>query len=234
MKIKKFIVCSDVHGDKQNKEAVRAFLDFNSKFKAEYRIFAGDLFDFRALRSKATPEERAESMLDDWNAGLDFLRKFNPDVILEGNHDFRLRYWSETKRGIEKDYAERGLKEFEKECKGKLLPYDKRKGLFKLGKLYFMHGFTHGIGACRKHASSYGNCIFGHTHAIDQVTFENIERTTAYNIGCLCELDLGYNSATISTLRQAHGWAYGFVTENDQYVIQARKVGNRWIAPEVG
>ena len=48
----------DVHGDQQDKSAVRAFFNFVAEFKPKRRYLGGDVWDFRPLRKKADAEER--------------------------------------------------------------------------------------------------------------------------------------------------------------------------------
>ena len=66
MSLTRFIFASDLHGDKQDKNAVQALLAATESFKPHHRIFGGDLVDARPLRRGAGAEERAESMVEDW------------------------------------------------------------------------------------------------------------------------------------------------------------------------
>ena len=83
MKYRKFVAGFDLHGDMQDKEAVKKILDFTFKiFKPEVRIFGGDLFDFRCIRKGAGKAEQAESLMDDVAMGMDFLKEFRPHIYL--------------------------------------------------------------------------------------------------------------------------------------------------------
>ena len=88
--MKRFIFATDLHGDQQDKAAVKALFKATESFKPHLRIFGGDLIDARPLRKGAGPEERAESMADDWRAGLKFISEWKPTHLLMGNHDQRL------------------------------------------------------------------------------------------------------------------------------------------------
>lgn len=84
----RFIAGFDVHGDKQNKVACEVFFRFMKDWKPEIRVMGGDLFDFRPLRRKASEEEKRESMREDFEAGMGFLKRMRPTHYLRGNHSF--------------------------------------------------------------------------------------------------------------------------------------------------
>ena len=58
--LQRFIFASDLHGDQQDKAAVKALHTATESFKPHLRIFGGDLIDARPLRKGAGPEERSE------------------------------------------------------------------------------------------------------------------------------------------------------------------------------
>ena len=58
--MKSFVFASDLHGDKQDYDAVGELLKFTEEFNPDVRIFGGDLFDFSPLmRSADTAEKNA-------------------------------------------------------------------------------------------------------------------------------------------------------------------------------
>ena len=215
MGMESFVAASDLHGDRQDKAATAIFKKFVGQFKPKFRVFLGDIFDFRAIRVGADREEKMHSMKQDFAAGMEFLEWFRPHVILLGNHDQRL-YDIVEKDGLRKtgplvDYAEDLIAEFESATKKlgtTVLPYDKRRGVFQRSGLKFVHG-SDGMDPDNM-ANVYGDVLYGHGHAIDRSsppTSENVR--TARMVGCLCQLDMTYNRAQTKTLRQQHGWAYG-------------------------
>lgn len=228
-----FVFASDLHGDKQDPAAVKALLKFCDLWRPKLRVFGGDLWDFRPLRRAACEEEKRESMARDYADGMQFLRDYRPGVFLRGNHCERLWDLAQSDKGVISDFARKATQEIEDEV-GKLhcrmLPYNKRDGVFRLGHLKMLHGYAVGIGAARKHALTYGSCLLGHTHSIDHVTLERQEKTMARIVGCLCQLDHDYNRSHIAALRHAHGWAYGVCNEKtgDFHVWQAERVGGKF------
>lgn len=235
MTAERFVCAFDLHGDHQHKPTVAAFHDFCKDFKPHARLVGGDIFDFRWLRRSASEDEKLEQVTADFQNGCSFLEKFKPSVFLWGNHDERLKdaLDSNAAHGSLKAMAEHWIGHIEDITpKCQQLPYDKRRGVFQYGDHKILHGYAHGIGAARKHAFTYGNCIIGHVHRHDTVTVEGIDRRTCHVSGCLCELDMGYNRATVGTLAQEHGWIYGWKTKSGKVIVQhARRYGETWHCP---
>jgi predicted phosphodiesterase len=236
-RLTKWIYASDLHGDMQQGDVVKELYEFTKKFKPDVKIFGGDLFDFRAIRRGASATERADSMALDVELGLDFLNNWRPHVFLRGNHDERL--WDTAKYaddGLVRDHAQDGVRSITTKCKlikCKMLPYNVNTGVYRLGKLSFIHGFHAGIFATKRHAEVFadqgGATIHGHTHSIQQCNIPRHGGATGYGAGCLCRLDMEYNRHFTARLSHEHGWCYGFATKNDFQVFQARKMGERCV-----
>lgn len=225
--------CSDVHGDEQDKRAVNSLLAFCEAYKPHVRVFGGDLWDFRPLRRKACDEEKRESMVHDFTMGVDFLKRYQPQFLLRGNHDERLWDLSKEDRGIISDYAIRAVSDVEKIVQNlhcRMLPYHKRDGVLKLGSLKMIHGFLAGVTAARRTALAYGSVLMGHGHAVDHAIIEGLEPRMGRMAGCLCKLDMDYNRAQIGSLRHAHGFIYGCWNEKtgDYFCQQSQRIGNLW------
>lgn len=231
-----FLAASDLHGNLQDKATVKQVLKFKEEFNPEITIFMGDLFDLQALMSRATDDDKAVPILEDVEAGLDFMREFKPDVYLKGNHEVRLDKLSQSRDAVKSSLAQKLMQEMDEEFAAmgtRTLPYCKRNGVYRLGKLSFVHGYSCGIGATRKHAFTYGNVLMGHIHAIDAVSIESHSQVMGRAIGCLCQLDIPYNAAHIGALRQAHGFAYGVVDNStgEFFCAQAQEINGKWFCP---
>jgi hypothetical protein len=231
--LERIIFASDLHGDLLDDEAVDALYAFTKEWKPHHKIFGGDLFDFRPLRRGASAEERAETIQHDLGAGLKFLSAWKPDYWLRGNHDERL--WDFAQHdGIEGEFAKLGVTDLDTKCKIqkiKTFPYCKRKGVLKMGNLTMIHGYFTGVNAARQHGNIYGSCLFGHVHSIDVASMPNLNRVQARAVGCLCRLDHPYNARLASTLRHAHGWAYGVINNKtgDHKIWQMEKIGGKFL-----
>lgn len=232
----KFLIATDVHGDKQDAPSNKVLFNFIKDFKPQIRVFGGDLWDFRAIRKGASADEQRESMAADYVAGINWIKQFKPTYFLRGNHDERLWDLAESDNGVLSDYAASGTVEISAlldSMKCPMLPYHKRDGVLRLGSLKVLHGFHCGVHAARQTALVYGSAIFGHTHVIDEHSIGGLDRRVARNIGCLCQLDMEYNSRNPNTLRQAHGFAYGVLNDKtgEYHVLQAESINGRWVLP---
>lgn len=232
-KPRRWMAVSDNHGDRQDEKAVAAALAFAKHWKPEIRVHLGDAFDCRCLRKKASDAERRASLADDIDAGCDFLDAYKPTHFLRGNHDERL--WDILGGDDEMliGYAKKLIEQIRKALgEAQMFPYDKRRGVLRLGHLKMVHGYNAGVTAARIAGQVYGSVLMGHIHAIDSYSLPGIERRVARAIGCLCQLSQDYNRAHLQTLRQAHGWAYGLLMPNGTYTVwQAEQVGGKWHVP---
>jgi hypothetical protein len=214
-----------------------AICEFIRDWRPEIRIHSGDLFDFRNLRKGATDDEKAASLVDDWEAGSEFARQFfdggKENHLLRGNHDERLWDFTRSATGLLRDYAADGVKRVEglvRKCRAKMLPYDSRLGVLDVGHVRVIHGYRSGIGAATAHARIYRGCFYGHTHDMSVAPVENLEGPAeARGIGCLCKIDMDYNSRQTNKLRHQQGWVYGLLFEDGTYqAFQAKRINGRF------
>lgn len=233
---KRFVYASDIHGDKQDAKANKVLFSFLKTWKPEIRVCGGDLWDFRPLRRGADADERRESMRTDFEAGKQWLEKFQATHFLRGNHDERLWDLAERGDGVLSDYAVSGLGEVAglmKSLKCRMLPYDRRFGVLRIGKLKMIHGFAFGVNAARRQAQTYGSVLMGHAHGIQHVSIEGLENRVGRMCGCLCDLDMEFERARIASLVHRHGFAYGVVHETTglYHVWQAEDINGTWVLP---
>lgn len=230
----RWMAITDNHGDMIDPQAERAAREFCKWFKPNRRIHMGDVWDFRALRRGAGDEEKREPIRADFDAGMELLSWFKPQVLLRGNHDERLFDCAANARNATlADFCLGYVSEIASRLKGvEVLPYSKRHGVYRMGHLKFIHGYNSGITAARLAAQAYGNVLMGHVHACDVFSIPGLEPREGRAIGCLCRLDMDYNRAQLNTLRQAHGFAYGLVWPNGKYTVwQARDIEGVWVFP---
>jgi predicted phosphodiesterase len=233
-KTERFVVISDTHGDNLDPAAFAAAKSFIDEFRPVHRIHAGDVFDLRWLRAKASDEEKQGSIVADLQAGYDLLAWFKPTVVLWGNHDARLVRAMEDTTGAVRKLAMDIINEVSDSLPAGCVtyPYDKRKGVHQLADWRIIHGYSHGENALRLAAGAYGNVMMGHVHRSERVKVNGIEDRVALGLGCLCKLDLAYNAASLNTLKQSHGFAYGFIVDGRAVVFQAAPTDRGvWILP---
>lgn len=206
-----FAAIGDTHGDMINRECGDAFLGFVDALRPDVRIHLGDYMDCRPLRRGASDEEKSEGMQADYDAAESFLLRFRPNVVLDGNHDARLKNLAENGSGILREWAQHGVNDLRAmfeflECP--VLPYNVWRGVYRLGGLSFLHGFTHGMNCLTQPMAAFGNVIMGHVHYASAVSRFGYQGWTT---GCGCDVDLGYNSTRLTALAQSNGWISGAV-----------------------
>lgn len=233
MNATRWIFVTDNHGDMIDPGALAAVKELVRFFKPTMRIHGGDLFDFRCLRRGAGNEEALEDLRADIDAGMDFINWFKPTHWLRGNHDERLVDAINSHQPVLRRFASLEWERIRQAMPGtRIYPYCKRRGVLQYKTLAFAHGFSAGIYAAAVHARIYGNILFGHTHAIDAFSIPGLEERVGRNVGCLCRLDMAYNRAQLNTLRQSHGFAYGFLYRNGLHrVFQAQEICGTWLFP---
>lgn len=231
----RWMAIADSHGDMQDDGAVKVARDFMRFWKPKIRIHLGDAFDLRCLRKGASEGEQSEAIKADIECGLDLLSWYQPTVFLRGNHDERLWDGLTDTNGFVRDFCgelvQDILKTLGKKCQ--VFPYCKRTGIFRMGHAKFCHGFGNGgLYAARNAALVYNNIFMGHFHTVETYNAPGLEPREGRIVGSLCKLDMVYNRAHMNTLRQCHGFAYGFLNECGTYdAFQARGIEGRWLMP---
>lgn len=233
---KPFIVASDIHGNEQDKDANKVLFEFKKTWKPKISICAGDLWNFAALRKKASDEEKRTSIKEDYEAGKEWFETFQPDEYLRGNHCERMWDLRDENRGPMSDFAANIIADFETTRKligCKMRPYDVRKGILDIGKLRILHGFYCGQNAAHRSAQAWGSCLVGHGHTIQMATVLGPENRVGRMIGCLCSLEMKFLRAQPSSLLHQHGFAYGLINmKSGMYQVhQAEKINGKWLLP---
>lgn len=241
MALKRFLFVSDSHGDQIDPKAEKAVLDFIEEFNPHYRIHGGDFLDLRPLRKGASADERAERLVDDVDAGIEFLEKYfdggGKKVLLLGNHDDRLWELAESStEGVQATYANALIGDLEKkfrELRLEVLPYDVRKGVFELGNLSFVHGYRCNEHVAKSHAIEFGSVIFGHVHRFSSATVPQRRPSVGMSCGCLAKTDMPYLHRSIASLAHQNGFYFGAVDEKtgDWEAWPVKRVGERWMNP---
>lgn len=153
-------------------------------------------------------------------------------VILQGNHDFRVKDFGRKEPRLAEivDYAynlrlkERGIK-FVK-CWETKKPFVKGKAMFIHGKYLTQ---TH----AKKTVESYGgNVYYGHTHDVQEhpkLLFGKDKTIVGKSLGCLCIYQMPYVGADPTNWQQAFAeflfFPDGFFQENTTKIYKHRFVG---------
>lgn len=245
---KKFVAVGDSHGDLVCKSALDAAVKFVAHYKPSLFVHLGDAFDFRALRQgiKATESDAFEDLEADTLAGYQSLEKlFNAagsaeKVYMLGNHEHRLCRTAESHpHGIIRQAARDGVEKMESFCgrhKAKLLPYHIEKGVFRSGKVTFVHGYSASCLAVKQHAEHYatngGACVMGHLHRLERAAANKQGGAEGFSAGCLADIDaMSYASHRLATSRWRNGWLFGAISSEGHQIWEAKQIGNKWLLP---
>jgi hypothetical protein len=238
----KFMFLTDPHGELMDKDAFNVAMKFTGLFRPHVKVLGGDLFDFAAFRLNAGAHEKSLSIKKDVHAGMEFLKRWEPNVFLRGNHDERC--WdvaqNEVKEGPRRDMAIETVEKVENWCKAnkcEILPYNLDGGFYDLGDITFAHGFNSGVDAATKTLKDLGfKCfIMGHTHAPRTISLPGVKSPRlAVTSGCLCKLNMTYSRSHVGRQAHQHGFVYGFVDEKTgHYEVYSAVKGNLgWILPD--
>jgi predicted phosphodiesterase len=241
--MKRFLAFGDNHGDMVDESALDALCRFKKHYKPHLTIHLGDLFDYRALRKgiSHTESDAYDGLRADTLKGYELLEKTKPNVLLLGNHDYRIyRVAAEHPSGIVREAAENGIAGIEKACKRvkcQIIPYHVMKGVYNVGTLNFLHGYSANLRAVAEHANHYGNgpdssVVMGHLHRVEQSTGKRHGRAHGYSAGCLCDFEqMTYASHRMATSMWQVGWAFGVYDEKNHHVWLATKTGDKWMLP---
>lgn len=167
--------------------------------------------DCRPLRKGASEDEKRDGMQSDYDSAERFMLKYRPNIVLRGNHDERLYHAANQGSGIMREWAEHSIEELRKlfvETESRVFPYNVWDGVYRLGPLAFIHGYTHGMNPLPQPMASYGNVIMGHVHYPSYVSRFG---THGWTVACGCDVDLDYNSKRLTSLAQSNGWLSGEV-----------------------
>lgn len=229
------IIIPDTHGMHIDIAARDAFLRDLSSVGHLVRevVILGDLMDCGGTFSqfqKLSSSEFTESYANDIAATNDFLDRVHKLVphakcyYVEGNHEYHIHRWAARTFDNLDDaqlainalgpvavlhLKKRGVEYFSlfEHYHGLSVP-----GIIRLGKCFFMHGYSSGRHADYAHLLDTGdNVVFGHVHR----TQGTVKRTVtqkgigAWCPGCLCKLQRYFHHTRVSSW--THGYGIQFV-----------------------
>ena len=247
-KIIKFVAAGDNHGHLACPETTEALATFVSRWRPTCRIHLGDLNDFGAWRSGASPDDQEDGIEEDLKHGNNFLRKvLRPTIFIQGNHDIRAEEQMYSRNGDRADNARRavqsvadaladvGCRDIRRySVKGKK---PEEVNYARIGKLVATHGFKAGINATRDTARTLGRpgdvVVHGHTHDFNLCTIEHLEQSIV-GISGMCCMDINkaeYSHRRLATTKWCNGWLHGVIDEKtgDCKVWTAHRFQGRFI-----
>lgn len=227
------VSCS--HGTDLNPDARDEIMRIKAEHKPHITLHLGDWMDATAFMRSANETERGQSIIDDCEAGIDFLKELKPKVLFCGNHDDRLWRDANHVNGIRRDCAQLVIGKIESFCSvinARLMPYTgaiDTIGWLKTGAVVWGHGIMYNENAARDHAEAFAThgryVVFGHTHRVTIQAGRTMEPTIGYSIGCLCDKpSMQYAKGRRATMAWQHAVLIGEITEDEAWlnVIQLK------------
>lgn len=236
------VFASDWHVPFEDKDLLKAFLQFCRDHKPDEVILGGDVLDGESLSSHGG-NPSPPKLKDEIAAGkafLDKIRAANPraDITyLSGNHeDSRLQRFiadnAPTLHGVLDIPTLLGLPE-------RRIAYHPYGEVVFRGKLGFTHGFYCGDSHAKQHITKFGcNLVWGHTHRpqLYTVGIAGDKVRGGFGVGCMC----GTRNVPYIKGRPS-GWTQGFgvfyVEEDDSftpYLVLCNDSGFVWNGKRYG
>lgn len=233
----RFVFASDTHGDMACQESLAALYAYCKDYKPDLRIAGGDHFDMRSLRKGAMSDvEGQESLQADEKAGIDFLRRYKPNVYLKGNHEYRIERMAKiNSSAIVRDYCadlETRIDAAATKAGAKvILPYHHKLGLYRNGPITAHHGIGTNLQRMGMHYASEGGLFMcGHGHSGHQVNLPKHNGGAAYMSPCMCRIDdMDYATTYLGTARWNNGFIAGWFHGSDWKAWIIHRIGDRWL-----
>lgn len=218
-------------------------MKFKNRWAPQTTIHLGDFMDTTCWRAGArnSPDDpdKGASFAEDYLHGIGHLKELfsgGEHITMLGNHEHRVFGLTRSSSAVVAYAAEEGVKAIEgalKKLKSRMFPYDVEKGVFLLGPMACVHGYSCGEAALRDHCEMYGRSVLmAHTHRPEQARGRTIGSPLGTCVGTLMRIeDAGYARHRRATLRWSHGCAFGEYCADAVQTWLATPVKGEWRFP---
>jgi len=222
------IAMGDNHGHLACADTLDAIMEGVRRYKPKYRVHLGDNWDMTCLRKGVDRDskEAIDNLEEDLDAGISWIRRYQPTHFLFGNHEWRAFELSQSTDSMSKAKKAMGvIDKMKRELRAvgcKIIkPYDVRYGKVTIENVDFIHGFSHGRNALLQDWGTYGTpghgFAMGHLHREEQLNYQHINGGAAFLCGCAMDIDqASYALRRSATLRWQNGFLR-FVTNGKTY-----------------
>lgn len=223
------------HGVYADPKAVKAVLEFKKDFKPHHVIHLGDFTDMSAHMSSTNGE--GDPIRPDLDGGIEFLLQLGATVILEGNHEARLRRDLRSSNQLRVMAAETSLDAINNaaiKLNAMYIPYTGVWQNYRLANYSFTHGTIYNENSARDMAEMYGNVIFAHTHKTMQQVGRRIDSPIGISVGTLTRRGaMDYANTRRSTLGWSQGFVYGEYNDISLHpTLHTHDNGEQWHLPK--
>lgn len=207
------------HGYWADPTALKAVIDFKEKWQPDTRIHLGDYLDTTSFRSGASSKDHIEDIINDMSEGVNFLERYEPTILFNGNHDIRLWESLNDTNAQRRFAAQEVIKNIRSVISRKTdfeEDYDIQTSVRTLGDTNFLHGFMYSENAVRDHAAQFGKCVIAHLHKVAMVPASRFDSPTAYCVGYLGEgKKFGYALRRRAVSQWSQGFAWGEYSDKE-------------------
>lgn len=237
-RFKKIVLVSDNHGNMICPLTENKLFEVIESFNPEIRIHLGDFLNLNAWRDGASASEKMESLREDINSGLQFIKRFKPNVMTMGNHDYRLVKKSREGNADTREYAEEQLEKVTtllRELKTKTFAWGVKRGVYEIAGQKMIHGYSAGITATTTMGMRYGRCVHGHNHTGDIIWLPTYDGGFAQSCPSMCDNDqMEYQLGQVASFKHVSGFALAIADchKNLYYPGYVIKQGDRFIMME--
>lgn len=170
-----------------------AVMNFIVDYNPDEIVLLGDNMNLDSLsrwninKKLSVEGKRYEKEIESFNLVLDEMQTMTPRItFMEGNHE----NW--TKQYIEHESALDGFIDLKKQLhiKDRGMKWIDLNDIYKVGKMYFLHGIYVTVHHAKRHLEAFGACVcYGHTHTSQtyQTTMKFQDPIMAWGLGCLCD-----------------------------------------------
>lgn len=222
------IAMGDNHGHLACPNTLDAIMEGVRRYKPKWRVHLGDNWDMTCLRKGVDRDskEAIDNLEQDLDAGISWIRRYQPTHFLFGNHEWRAFELAQNTDSMSKAKKAMGvIDKMKRELRAvgcKIIkPYDVRYGKVTIENVDFIHGFSHGRNALLQDWGTYGTpghgFAMGHLHREEQLNYQHINGGAAFLCGCAMDIDqASYALRRSATLRWQNGFLR-FVTNGKTY-----------------
>lgn len=213
---KRIVIVADNHGNMIDCATEKVLFKVIDDWKPDIRIHLGDFLNLDALRIGASPEEKRDGLREDIAAGMEFVKRFRPDVLTEGNHDWRLKRELNSNDAVKREWCEDRvdeIKKLTKSIKTQVFGWGVKTGVYQIAGQKMLHGYSNGSqSATRTTAAKFGPCVHGHNHTGDFYYLDTYDYQGRFAQSCpsMCDNDkMGYQQGQTASFKHMSGFALG-------------------------
>lgn len=219
---KRVFFVTDSHGNLCHRDRADEAWAIKHDFQPHLTVHLGDTWEFTALRRGASDSELNVDLQADLDAGIEFLERFRPSIVFEGNHCKRIRYLMRKPDGRLAMLAGLVYSRMIEAIEGigaEWVPFNSKTGQRKIGAHLCMHGYAHGINAIEKQRNVYRMpVIVGDGHK-SQMLPGKYGAAPSYMVGALLDFSkVEYDENTLAGVDRSHGILLGEYCEDDSHL----------------